>query len=288
LVARLATGEVASLSGDALRWIQPALAQKATPDLAIRRGSIIRLVRTDHEADPARATWAVGQWPKSKNLVSIRIVQNVGVAAARDWAGRFGFDIDRQPDNLTLALGTGSTTPLQLASAYAVFANGGHRVTPVVIARIVEAQGKVLYEAPPPAPLDESNRAIPARNAFVMESLLQQVTRTGTAARAQQALKRPDLYGKTGTTNDAVDAWFAGFQPSVVGVAWMGYDTPESLGTHESGGGVALPIWIDYMQQALKGVPVSTLKPPDGVVERDGDWTYDDAPEAVASGGSTP
>ncbi len=212
---------------------------------------------------------------KSKNLVSIRLLRQIGVPVARDWAGRFGFEPDKLPDNLTLALGTGSTTPLQMAQAYSVFANGGFRVAPVVVERITDAYGVTLYEAPPAPPRNEVDRVLPARNGFVMRSLLQEVTRNGTAARAQATLKRPDLFGKTGTTNDAVDAWFAGFQPSLTAVAWMGYDEPRSLGARETGGGVALPIWIDFMQRTLKGVPVAKAEPPpEGVVKAGDDWTY--------------
>ena len=212
---------------------------------------------------------------RSRNLVSLRLLQQVGVGPARQWAARFGLDAERQPDNLTLALGTGSATPLQMAQAYAVFANGGHRVTPLVIARISDAQGRVLFEAPAPAPLSEATRVIPERNAFVTAQLLNEVTRSGTAARAQAQLKRPDLYGKTGTTSEAVDAWFAGFQPGLVAVAWMGYDEPKSLGDRESGGGLALPIWLDYMAVALKGVPIALPVVPSGLVWQDGDWVYD-------------
>ena len=211
---------------------------------------------------------------KSKNMVSIRLVNRVGVETVRNWAGRFGFDIAKQPDNLTLALGAGSTTPLQMAGAYAVFANGGYRVAPVLIERITDAQGHLLFEAPPAQPFTEDDRVVPARNVFIVTSLLGDVTRIGTAARAQAMLKRPDLFGKTGTTNDAVDAWFAGFQPGVVGVAWMGYDDPASLGEGESGGGLALPIWIDAMAQMLKGVPVQMPLPPEGVTMGASDWRY--------------
>ncbi len=212
---------------------------------------------------------------RSKNLVSVRLLQQVGIGPERDWIERFGLDAARQPDNLTLALGAGSTTPLQLAQAYAVFANGGWRVNPVLVERITDAQGKVLFEAPPAAPLTEETRAVPARNVFVTSSLLHDVTRIGTAQRAQRELKRGDVYGKTGTTNDAVDAWFAGFHPSLVAVAWMGYDDPRSLGDRESGGGLALPIWIAYMARALEGVPELPLGPaPAGVEEIDGDWRY--------------
>lgn len=212
---------------------------------------------------------------RSSNLASVRVLQHTGTQPARDWTGRFGLDVARQPNDLTLALGTGSATPLQMAQAYATLANGGWPVTPVVIEKITDAQGKVLFEAPPPAPLTEETRVIPARNAFVVGSLLNDVTRTGTAARAQALLKRPDLYGKTGTTNDAVDAWFAGYQPTLATAVWVGYDKPRSLGGHESGGRIALPIWIDYMGAALKGVPVAQPpSPPDGLVREGDDWLY--------------
>jgi penicillin-binding protein 1A len=212
---------------------------------------------------------------RSKNLVSVRLLQLVGVSEAKAWAERFGIDPARQPDNLTLALGTGSVSPMQLAQAYAPLANGGWRVAPVLVERIVDAQGRTVFEAPSPAPFTEATRAIPERNAWLMTDLLGEVTRTGTAARAQAQLKRPDIYGKTGTTDDAVDAWFAGYHPTVVGVAWMGYGQPRSLGERESGGGLALPIWIDYMASALRQVPVTPAPPPPAGLVRDGDdWLY--------------
>ena len=217
---------------------------------------------------------------RSKNLVSIRLLRQIGLPAALEGLARFGFDPARQPANLTLALGAGSTTPLQLAQAYAVLANGGWPVVPVLIQRITDARGQQLFEAPAPLPPDERNRVLPARNAFVIDSLLADVTRSGTAAAAQARLGRHDLYGKTGTTNDAVDAWFAGFQagagaPGLVAVAWMGFDQPASLGARESGATLALPIWIDYMGVALKGLPkVPPPTPPEGLVQRDGDWYY--------------
>ncbi len=212
---------------------------------------------------------------KSKNLVSVRTLQHVGIAPAREWLTRFGLDAPRQPSNLTLALGTGSVTPLQLAQAYAVFANGGWRVSPVVVERITDAKGTVLFQAPPPAPFDEAQRALPERNVFVMRSMMNDVTRIGTAARAQRELKRNDLFGKTGTTDDAVDAWFAGFHPSVVTTVWFGHDEPRSLGERESGGGLALPIWIDFMSTALKGVPVAQPPvPPSDVLFAGDDWRY--------------
>ncbi len=214
---------------------------------------------------------------KSKNLVSIRVVQNLGVNTVRNWAGQFGLSADKQPDNLTLALGAGSVTPMQMVRAYAAFANGGYAVMPRFIEKITDGQGKVLFEASklPPTP-DEDTRIIPARNAFVMDSLLNEVTRTGTGAKAQATLKRPDIYGKTGTTNDAVDTWFAGFQPKITTVVWMGRDDNTSLGAREFGATLALPIWIDYMRSALRDEPVVTLQQPPGVQEVEGDWRYDE------------
>lgn len=216
---------------------------------------------------------------KSKNTVSVRLLQFLGIPAVHTWVERYGFDATKQPDNLTLALGSGSTTPLQLASAYAMLANGGYKMLPVVIERITDAQGKLLFEAPPPPVLADTERAVPERNVFITNSLLNEVTRTGTAAKAQANLQRTDIYGKTGTTNDAVDAWFAGFQPGLAAVVWMGYDKPRSLGSGESGGGLSLPIWIDYMAKALKGVPVQTYTPPASVLRVADDWTYLEPPE---------
>jgi len=214
---------------------------------------------------------------KSKNLVSIRVVQNLGTSVVKNWAAQFGLSPEKQPDNLTLSLGAGSVTPMQQARAYAAFANGGFGVTPRFIEKITDAQGKVLFEAPklPDAPPEDA-RIIPARNAFVMASLLNEVARTGTAAKAQSTLKRPDLYGKTGTTNDAVDTWFAGFQPKVTTVVWMGRDDNTSLGGREFGATLALPIWIDYMRQVLKDVPVTAMPTPPGVQDVQGDWLYDE------------
>jgi len=213
---------------------------------------------------------------KSKNMISIRVLQAVGPQNAQDWITRFGFEADKHPPYLTMALGAGSVTPMQMATAYSVFANGGYRINPWLITKVTEQKGgKVLVETKPPV-LDESVRAIDARNAFVMSSLLQEVTRSGTAARAQATLKRPDLYGKTGTTNDSMDAWFAGYQPTLMAVTWIGYDTPRKLGDRETGGGLSLPIWISFMDNALKGVPVTEISAPEGVVHAGGDWAYDE------------
>lgn len=212
---------------------------------------------------------------KSKNMVSIRILQAVGPQNAQDWIARFGFEPEKHPPYLTMALGAGSVTPMQVATGYAVFANGGYRVNPWLITRITDQKGKALVESQPPL-LNESMRAIDARNAFVMNRLMQEITRSGTAARAQRDLKRPDLYGKTGTTNDAIDTWFNGFHPTLVAVVWMGYDTPRSLGDRETGGGLSLPVWISFMETALKGVPVMEPAAPEGVVNVGGEWYYEE------------
>jgi penicillin-binding protein 1A len=212
---------------------------------------------------------------KSKNMVSIRILQSIGTRYAQDWITNFGFEREKHPAYLPMALGAGSVTPMQMATAYSVFANGGYRVAPYLVTRITDHKDKVLLEPQPPL-LNESMRAIPQRNAYIMDSLLQEVARSGTAAKAQATLKRPDIYGKTGTTNDSLDAWFAGFQPTMTAVAWMGYDTPRKLGDRETGGGLSLPIWITYMETAIKGVPVAEMPVPAGVVNVGGEWYYDD------------
>jgi penicillin-binding protein 1A len=214
---------------------------------------------------------------KSKNLVSIRILQSIGTRYAQEWITNFGFDKDKHPAYLPMALGAGSVTPMQMAVGYSVFANGGYRVNPYLVTRITDHKDKVLVDKQPPL-LNESLRAIPQRNAFIMDTLLQSVARAGTAAKAQAMLKRPDLYGKTGTTNDSLDAWFAGFQPTMTAISWIGYDTPRNLGDRETGGGLSLPIWINYMETAIKGVPVTDIAtaPPSGIVNVGGEWYYDD------------
>lgn len=351
--------ETVDLGGDALRFVQAALGEKAPAELRIRRGSIIRLAKDD------KGRWQIGQIPavegalvsidpvdgrllalvggfdfdrnkfnhvtqavrqpgsafkpfiysaalekgftaatvindaplrfeagqtgseawepknydgsfdgpmrlrtalaKSKNLVSVRIMQAIGPKYAQEYIARFGFDPKLNPPYLTLALGAGGVTPLQMAVGYSVFANGGFRIEPNCITRIVDDRGKVLEEWQPMRAGAGAERIIDPRNAFIMTSLMQDVIRYGTATRAK-SLGRSDLAGKTGTTNDFIDAWFAGYQPSLVAVAWIGFDTPRTLGKGETGGQAALPMWIGYMAKALKGVPEVKLSPPAGVI----------------------
>ena len=212
---------------------------------------------------------------KSKNMISIRVLESIGTNYAQNWLTNFGFDAAKHPAYLPMALGAGSVTPLQMADAYAVFANGGYRVNPTLVLKVTDGRGHVLAQYRPNV-LDETMRGINARNAFVMSSLLQEVTRSGTAARAQSTLKRPDVYGKTGTTNDSMDAWFAGYNPQLVAVVWIGYDQPRKLGDRETGGGLALPVWIDYMATALRNIPVTEMTPPEGMVNIGGEWFYEE------------
>ena len=214
---------------------------------------------------------------KSKNMVSIRVLQAIGPVYAQDYIKRFGFDPKLHPAYLTLALGAGAATPLQMAGAYSIFANGGYRIKPYFIARITDDKGAVLFEAnperavvegkstPPAAGQKVAERVIDPRNAFIMTSMMRDVVRYGTAARAM-SLGRNDLAGKTGTTNDHIDAWFTGFNPHLVAIAWIGYDAPTDLGNNETGGQAALPIWMNYIAKALKGAKEEPFEPPTGVV----------------------
>ncbi|MBK8073237.1 MAG: penicillin-binding protein 1A [Ramlibacter sp.] len=369
IVAERQTGEVIEISGEGLRAAQSGLADKAAPHIKIRRGAIIRAMKTP------KGNWEITQMPevegafvaieprtgairalvggfdfeknkfnhvtqawrqpgssfkpfiysaalekgftpatvvndaplffdagvtggqpwepknydgtfegpmtlrkglaRSKNMISIRVLQAVGPQHAQEWVSRFGFDAEKHPPYLTMALGAGAVTPLQMASAYSVFANGGYRTNPWVISKIVDQKGKVLLEVQTPT-LEEAARAVDARNAFLMSSLLQEVTRSGTAAKAQATLKRSDIYGKTGTTNDSMDTWFAGYHPTLTAVVWMGYDNPRKLGDRETGGSLSLPVWIGFMEQALKGLPVAEPPVPEGVLNIGGEWFYDE------------
>jgi len=217
---------------------------------------------------------------KSKNMISIRILHKIGAKYGQEYITRFGFDADKNPPYLTLALGAGNVTPLQMAAAYAVFANGGYKVSPYMISKITDANGKTLSEVKPERAGDEASRVIDPRNAFLMDSMLKGVVTSGTAVKAM-ALKRTDLAGKTGTTNDSFDAWFAGYQPNIVGVAWIGFDQPKNLGNRETGGGLALPIWINYMQKALKDVPMVERTVPEGIVTVNGEYYYAESPPGL-------
>ncbi len=202
---------------------------------------------------------------KSKNMVSIRLLQAIGPHYAQDYIQRFGFDPKMHPAYLTMALGAGSATPLQMAGAYAVFANGGYRVKPWFIARVEDNKGTTLYAAKPETAGVDAERVLDERNAFLMTTLMRDVVRYGTASKAM-SLGRQDLAGKTGTTNDHVDAWFAGFMGRLVAISWIGFDTPANLGNNETGGVSALPIWMTYAGRVLKGVPETELTTPPGVV----------------------
>ena len=224
---------------------------------------------------------------KSKNLIAIRVLQQITPKTARAHLGLFGFETAKHPPYLAMALGSGSATPLQMAVAYAVFANGGYRVRPYLIQRITTQQGETLAQATPSQAGDESIRVIDPRNAFLMNSLLREVTATGTAARVQGTLKRSDFAGKTGTTNDYIDAWFAGFHPNLVGIAWIGYGQPRRLGQSETGSVAALPIWMEYMQTMLSKLPTAPLFVPPGISFVDGEWFYQEfapgGPHTVSS-----
>jgi penicillin-binding protein 1A len=217
---------------------------------------------------------------KSSSLARARLLQHTGLQRPRDRTARFGLDPARQPNNLTLALSTGLVTPLQVAQAYGTLAIGqwpiegsGWRLAPVVIEKITDFQDKVWFGAPPPAPLTEDNRASPARNTFVLSCRLADVTCAGPAASAQATLNRPNIYGKTGTTNSLVDAWFAGYQPTLAAVVWLDHDKPRSLDNPESGERLALPIWIDCMATTPRVVPVApSVAPPAGPIRENGDW----------------
>jgi len=220
---------------------------------------------------------------KSKNMISIRILHKIGAKYGQEYATRFGFDADKNPPYLTLALGAGNVTPLQMAGAYAVFANGGYKINPYLIAKVTDSDGNVLSQAKPDLAGEEANRVIDERNAFMMNSMLNDVVRFGTANKAM-ALKRPDLAGKTGTTNDSIDAWFAGYQAKLVGIAWIGYDQPRNLGNRETGGGLALPIWISYMAKALKSIPVEERAVPEGLIRVGDEYYYAENPPGTGVG----
>jgi penicillin-binding protein 1A len=285
-------------------WRQPGSGIKpfiysASLDKGYSPGTRILDAPLDMPGENAGATWSPqnddGKWDgpitmrralaESKNVVSVRLLRAISVPYAHDFLGKFGFDATRQPANYTLALGTGAVTPLQMAGAYAVFANGGYRVQPYLIARVEDADGKVIAEAKPPAAMQEEQRVLDARNAYITDTMLRDVTRYGTGAAATKELGRSDIAGKTGTTSDAVDGWFSGYGGNVVAVAWMGYDDPKSLGGREFGATLALPIWIDYMRVALAKRPQDERAQPEGIVRENDDWVYAEFAESPTFGG---
>jgi penicillin-binding protein 1A len=202
---------------------------------------------------------------KSKNLVSIRVLQSIGLEYAQDYVTKFGFDRDKVGPYLTMALGAVSVTPWQMLQGYAVFANGGYRVTPYLIQRVEDGQGNIISQTVPVVAGKDAEQVLDIRNTFTMVNMMQDVVRHGTAIRAM-SLGRQDLAGKTGTTSESMDAWFCGFHPTLVAVTWLGYDTPQSLGEKETGGGASLPIWMDYMGEILKNTPQIEYAVPPGIV----------------------
>ena len=218
----------------------------------------------DQYSGPIRLRAALA---KSKNMVSIRILQSIGGQYAQDYVtSRFGFDPKLHPPFLTMALGAGNATPLQMAAAYCVFANNGYKVRPYFIERVLDLKGNIVSQAKPVVAGETAEQTLDPRNAFLMNSLLRDVVRVGTATRAL-SLGRHDLAGKTGTTNEHRDAWFAGFHPSLVAIAWIGFDNNSPLGDKETGAVAALPIWMSYMGKALRGVPEVVPKVPPGIVQ---------------------
>ncbi len=203
---------------------------------------------------------------KSVNTIAIRMLDNIGVRYTQDYVTRFGFSKKRHPAFLTMALGAGSSTPWQMAGGYAVFANGGYQVPPYIVDKILDQNGRELFVSKPPSAGESGHRVIDERNAFLMTSMLKTVVKEGTGRRAMR-LGRKDLAGKTGTTNDHYDAWFAGFNPDQVAVVWMGYDQPRSLGARETGGGATLPIWTQYMGKVLKGIKEKPVTVPEGIMK---------------------
>ena len=216
----------------------------------------------------------------SRNLVSIRLLRDIGAQYAIDYAKRFGFDTSQMHPNLSLALGSGSASPWDMARAYSSLANGGYRIEPYIIQRIEDANGTIIMQAQPDTVCETclnnetfqeedivqygfspARRIMTPQNNYIMNSLLRDVVRYGTGRKAM-SLERSDLAGKTGTTNDQIDAWFNGFQPELVAISWVGFDTPRTLGRYETGGRAALPMWIDFMKVALKDVPQEALKQP--------------------------
>jgi penicillin-binding protein 1A len=212
----------------------------------------------------------------SQNLVSVRLLQAIGIPNAIEYIKRFGFDTTKLPRDLSLALGSNAESPMTLVSAYAVFANGGYKVHPYLVDHIFNVKDDLIYQAHAvtacpecevatntPLDIHPAPRVITAQNAYLITSAMKDVIRRGTGKLAR-ILNRSDIAGKTGTTNNQVDAWFAGFNGDVVAVSWLGFDSPQSL--HEYGSRAALPMWIQFMKATLKGKPENTITQPPGIV----------------------
>lgn len=218
---------------------------------------------------------------KSLNLVSIRILQAITPRYAVDFIQRFGFDSDKHPPHLSMALGAGSVTPWQMVEGFSVFANVGRRTEPYLISKVTDASGKVLMQSTAEAEKVAGVEALDPRNAYIMHQMLHGVATSGTAARATAMLKRTDIAGKTGTSNDAFDVWFVGYAGDQCAAVWMGFDQPRSLGRRAQGAGLALPVWIDYMREAIKNEPNVVRKAPPGVTEEGGNLYYTNRKDAI-------
>jgi penicillin-binding protein 1A len=245
----------------------------------------------------------------SRNLVSIRVLRSIGIGYTIGYLERFGFLRDKLPRDLSLSLGSGSLTPLELTRGYTVFANGGFLVEPYFIQRVEDANGTVIYQAdplqacpecelaaaeehpvadaPPPAapPINAAPRVLDARTTYISTSMMQDVIRHGTGRQAL-ALGRNDLAGKTGTTNEQRDAWFTGYNHALATTTWLGFDSPRPLGNSETGARAALPMWVEFMAEALQGVPQLPLQQPPGVVTaridpETGEFTSGSNPNAI-------
>jgi penicillin-binding protein 1A len=241
---------------------------------------------------------------KSRNLVSIRLLRAIGIDYATDYITRFGFDKARLPQNLSLALGSATLKPIEVVTGYAVLANGGYKVSPYLVSHVRNEQGVTVYDAQPNVVCEQCEasvssqsddadlssvqlapRVVTAETAWLMQSILRDVIKRGTGRRAL-VLKRADLAGKTGTTNDQHDAWFSGFNSEYVATAWVGFDKLAPMGRRETGGRAALPVWIDFMRVALDGVPETIAKQPEGLVSvridsRTGQLADADDPDAI-------
>lgn len=207
----------------------------------------------------------------SKNMVSIRILMAMGVDYARQYVQHFGFRLEQIPNSLSMALGSGEVTPMQMAEGYAIFANGGFKVSNYVIDRIYDSRGNLRARMQPLVAKVNAPQAIDPRNAFILYHMMMDVVNHGTAYSAH-ALGRSDIAGKTGTTNDNKDAWFVGFNPNIVSAVYIGYDRPRSMGRSAFGGTIAVPVWLEYMRHALKGKPVVNTPAPAGIIQKSGEY----------------